>query len=244
MEIHSDLPRESCGSDESTLRALHSVVKHLPKAPYIGDFACGPGSSAIPLAQALPDAKILAVDRHPPFIRETQRRADGAGVSKRVEAVVGDMLAPPLEAASFDMIWSEGGIYNVGVEVGLRRWKNYLETGGIVVFNEPVWLTNEIDRPAAVSDFWSAYPAMTDGAGIKEIIESTGYQLLDSFGLPDRDWWDSYYTPIAEKLSAKEDKYKNNPTALLPLKAIRNEIAIRRQFPEHFNYHFYCLTLR
>jgi len=76
MEIHSDLPRESCGSDASTLRALASIAEHLPAAPYVGDFACGPGSSAVPLALALPKAKLLALDRHPPFIAETQRRGE------------------------------------------------------------------------------------------------------------------------------------------------------------------------
>lgn len=243
MEIHSGLPRESCGSVDSTMRALAFVRELLPKSPNVADLACGPGSSAIPLAKALPCANILGLDLHEPFVMEARNRAHAAGVSKRLRAEVADMLNPPIEDHSLDMIWCEGGIYNVGVERGLSRWRKLLKPGGLVVFNEPIWLTDEGQRPKPLANFWSAYPAMSDDAGVLAVVSSTGYRIVEAFNLPDSDWWEEYYSCIEDKLDGIAQQYRDDPNALEPALATQQEIEMRRKFPKHYNYRFYCTQL-
>ena len=239
MQLHEGLPRQSCGSAASTLRALSFVAGDLPPAPVIADLGCGPGSSVLPLASALPDAQFVALDLYEPFIDALKARAEKAGVAARIDARTGDMMAPADKPDSFDTIWCEGAIYNVGVEAGLRQWATYLKPGGFVVFNEPIWLTQADQRPAALADFWQAYPGMTDDDGVQRAIAAAGYSLIASFNLPENDWWDEYYTPLENKLAEMERTYPGAP----PLEHTRTEIAMRRNHAAHYNYRFYCIQL-
>ena len=240
MELHAGLPRQSCGSAASTRRALEGVKRWLPEAPLIADLGCGPGSSILPLAKELPDARFIAVDLYAPFITELVQRAESAGDAYRISAHVEDMIAPPADLQSLDLIWSEGAIYNIGVERGLRTWRKFLKPGGLIVFNEPIWLTPPNERPAALTAFWSAYPSMTDDNGIRTAIHEAGYQIIDAFDLPEADWWEEYYDPLEQNLSRLEEKYTGIATALSVLNETRTEIDMRRMHAAHYNYRFYC----
>lgn len=241
FEIHSGLPREGPGIDASTLRALDAVRSRLPSGPVIADMACGPGSSAIPLARALPDARIMAIDLVAAFVEETNRRASQAGVSDRIDARVADMASPPCAPASLDMIWCESGIYNLGVETALETWRPLLKPEGCVVFNEVIWKLPEAEREAPVTAFWAEYPAMTTDGGVRSAITNAGYRLLEAFDLPDSDWWANYYDPIEAKLPALEARYAGNAAAEIVLQEARHEIGIRRRYPAAYDYRFYCL---
>lgn len=243
FEIHSNLPRESAGSDASTLKALSYVKDRLSGSPVIADMACGPGSSVIPLAIALPHANLFAVDLHSPFIEETKRRISEQDLSGRVSAQVENMLSPSIKEGSLDMIWCEGAIYNCGVQNGLHTWRQYLKPDGIVVFNEPVWLVPSEERPPEVKEFWAAYAAMTDADGIASMIKAAGYEILGEFNLPEDDWWATYYAPLEAKLDALETKYANDQIAALPIEHTRKEIEIRRKFPQLYNYRFYATRM-
>jgi hypothetical protein len=35
-----------------------------------------------------------------------------------------------------DLIWSEGAIYNIGFERGLREWRKYLKAEGYIAVSE------------------------------------------------------------------------------------------------------------
>jgi hypothetical protein len=37
----------------------------------------------------------------------------------------------PFKEEELDLIWSEGAIYNIGFEKGLREWRKYLKKMGI-----------------------------------------------------------------------------------------------------------------
>ena len=243
FEIHSDMPRESCGSEESTLRALSVVRDILPKNPIVADMGCGPGSSAIPMAKAMPDATVFGFDLHAPFIAECQQRALQAGVGDRVIAEAADMITPPVEAHSLDLIWCEGAIYNCGVETALARWTDYLKPQGYVVFSEVVWLLPAQDRPVEITEFWQEYPAMTDHEGVVSAVESAGYFVLESFNHPEQDW-DNYYGPMEAKLSALEAKHAGDPDAAIPLENARHEIRMRRDYAHTYNYRLYVVKQR
>ena len=67
FDIYEALPRVGPGNAESTLRAL-AMVGSLPEGALVLDLGCGPGKQTFDLAGALPNAQVLAVDLHQPFL--------------------------------------------------------------------------------------------------------------------------------------------------------------------------------
>ena len=115
-------------------------------------------------------SRIVAVDNHPPFIHILNREAQRLGVANRLEARVADMRRLDFADDSFDLIWCEGAIYNVGVKAGLRDWRRLLRPNGHVALTEVCW--RKPDPPAECVAFWKRESAGTppgddlrDGAG-------------------------------------------------------------------------------
>ena len=241
FEIHAGLPRQSAGSERSTRRALALVADRLPRAPEIADMACGPGASAVLLAEALPEARLWALDLHQPFLDELIMRAEKARVVDRITPQCADMMMPLAEMGALDMIWCEGGIYNIGVEAGLRAWKPMLRAGGLVVFNEPVWLVAEAGRAPEVRTFWGGYAGMTDVHGVERAISAAGYTLLGGFDLPEEDWWAAYYDPMRERLDRLADTYGQDANAQAPMAHTRAEIDMRKRYAAAYNYRFFAV---
>ena len=118
FELHQDLPREGPGDNPSTRKAL-SFLKELPPQPLILDIGCGPGMQTIELARCT-KGKIIATDTHQPFLDKLKQRAQAEGLSDKITAVNMSMFDLEFEAKSFDAIWSEGAIYIMSFEQGLR----------------------------------------------------------------------------------------------------------------------------
>ena len=96
----------------------------------------------------------------------------------------GDMKDLPFGPDTFDLIWSEGAAYIMGISEAFSAWREFLRPGGYVVVSEATWLVP--DPPAEVREFWAAeYPGMTDVAGNLARIEAAGYEVVGHFTLPD-----------------------------------------------------------
>ena len=158
-EVHEGLPQQAPGSADTT-RHLLSCCGPLPTSPAVADLGCGPGRSTLVLAEALPRASVTSVDLHQPFLDDLAVAASAAGVADRIECVRASMADLPFDDAAFDLIWSEGSIYLIGAEAGLRAWRRLLRPGGLVVITEATWFTDS-PSPAATA-FWADYPAMTN----------------------------------------------------------------------------------
>ena len=137
FELFSGLPRQGPGTTASTLRAL-SLVPGVGPGTRVLDVGCGTGAQTLVLAHGSP-ARIVAVDNHPPFIDALNREARRLGITDRLEARVADMRSLDFADGSFDLIWCEGAIYNVGVEAGLRDWRRLLPRNGHVALSEACW---------------------------------------------------------------------------------------------------------
>lgn len=231
FDIYSGLPRQGPGTEASTLEALR-LCTHLPEAPAVLDIGCGPGKQTLALSGALA-GHITAVDVHVPYLRALQRASAGAGVSVCAAA----MQALPFPPHTFDLIWSEGAAYIMGFEQALSAWRALLKPGGYLAVSELVWLRH--DPPQAMVDFWSEeYPAMRHIDEAAQAMRTNGYDLVGQFTLPDRAWWDAYYTPLEQKLPYLEEKYRGDAQALSLLAGTRTEIEMRRRFPEWYGYVF------
>ncbi len=235
FEIHSGLPREAPGDEASLARAL-SMTEGVPPRPRALDLGCGPGGQTVSLARRT-GGFTAAMDNHEPFVRELRRRARAAGLADRIAPLVADMARPPFRAASFDLLWSEGAAYIIGVPQALALWRPLLRPRGTLALTEAVWLRP--DAPEPVRRLWSAYPALTDVAANLRAIESAGYDVTGHFTLPDESWWTQYYDPMIPRLDALGRRYAGDEAALAVIEESRFEIDVRRRYPEYYGYEFF-----
>jgi SAM-dependent methyltransferase len=235
--LHSGLPREGPGNDESTRKALRSVAGLLPDSPRILDIGCGPGMQTLVVARETA-GHVTAVDRHQPFLDELNRRAARDGLTERITTLNASMSALDLPDSAFDLIWSEGAIYIIGFAAGLRAWRRLLKRNGAIAVTEISWLGPNI--PVEAKRFWSrGYPAMTDVTTNLRTIESVGYAPIDHFVLPEAAWWDDYYAPLERRMDALRSEYRDDPEARAFLDGELAEISLYRKYAASYGYVFY-----
>mgnify|MGYP003634625316 CR=1 FL=1 len=238
MDIQSGLPRQGPGSDEATRRAL-IYCADLVSAPKVLDIGCGPGRQTLVLAEAL-RSSVTAVDIHQEYLDELEHAAIETQLKEFVAVERADMSDLPFAPQAFDLIWSEGAAYIMGVDQALREWRRLLTPDGYLVFSELIWLTDNPPKEAA-SFFDQEYPAMTDINGTLQIIERAGYHCMEHFTLDDGCWWDDYYSPLEAKLPALREKYKNNADALAIVEMTAQEISMRKAHGEAYGYEMFVL---
>lgn len=240
FRVHEGLQREAPGDDASTLSAL-TRLGPLPPRPRVLDLGCGPGGHTLALARALPDADIVAVDLHAPFIDRLRREVAALGLASRVHPRVADFGALDEEPGAIDLVWSEGAIYHLGFGTGLRRWRPLLRPGGAMAITELTWLGPPETRPAEAVAFWAAaYPAMTTIAANRAAAEDAGLQVLATFTLPERAWA-AYYEPLAARVDALRDEAEADPALAAALAETTAEIELWRRCGAHYGYVFYLL---
>jgi len=238
FEIHSGLPREGPGDEASTARAL-ALVRGLPPKPDILDIGCGPGAQTLVLARAT-GGVVTAVDNHVPFLDELRRRAALAGLAEQVQPLAASMFDLPFQEAAFDLIWSEGAIYQMGFDKGLESWRRFLRPDGWIAVTEVSWLRD--DPPQELVDFWNAgYPGIRTVAENLAGIRGDGYETAGHFVLPESCWWDSYYVPILEKLPRLREKYGGDAEALGILDQESVEIEIFKKYSSYYGYVFFVM---
>ena len=142
-------------------------------------------------------------------------------------------------ASSFDVVWSEGAIYNLGFEVGLNKFQEIIRPGGYVAVSEAVWL--KPNPPSEVTEFWREYPEIDTVAAKLEVIKRAGYEAVGHFVLPPAAWTDQYYDPMEERIAEKAKDWRGIPEAEAVLNEARNEISIFRQYSDYFGYAFFVI---
>ena len=240
-DVHSNLPREGPGDNKSTKKA-YNLLKGLPENPRILDIGCGPGMQTIELAK-LSGAQIIALDFHQPFLEQLKKSAKTENVSDKIKAVKGDMFTLEFEDKSFDLIWSEGAIFVIGFEKGLREWKRLLTPRGYVVVSEMCWLRP--DLPDEIVKFMkNVYPVIKTVEGNLDVVKRSGYHIVDSFVLPSRSWWDNYYDWIEPKLPSMKTKYKYDEASLQFIACEETEIEMFRKYSDYYGYVFYIMQVK
>ena len=241
-EVHSNLPREGPGDNKSTNRAF-KLLKNLPAKPRILDIGCGPGMQTIELAK-LSGGQIEALDNHQPYLDQLDLSAKKECLEDRIKTIKGNMFDLKYDKESFDLIWCEGAIFIIGFEKGLTEWRPLLAKNGYLVLSELVWLRK--DLPEELQSFMKEMYAGLEGSGVRSIEENIeaakklGFQVLNSFTLPKKDWWD-YYSQILAKLPFLKAKYKDEKEALQYLAGEEREIGMYRKYSDYYGYVFYVL---
>ena len=234
-EYFSLIERQGPGSKESTLKAL-GFIDNLSKNSVIADLGCGTGGQTMTLAQHT-TGKVTGLDLFPGFIDHFNKNAALLNLQDRVKGIVGSMDKLPFEHQSLDLIWSEGAIYNIGFEQGLKRWRRLLRTGGYVAVSEAVCLTE--NPPQRAKEFWEAeYPAMTSVEENLSKLSSTGFTPVGHFILPPTDW-ENYYLPLQAHLAEFQASHTDNAAAESLVKSVQKEIDIWKECGTTFGYAFF-----
>jgi SAM-dependent methyltransferase len=236
FEVYEALPRQGPGSLACASKAL-GLCADLPPGPAILDLGCGAGGQTLHLA-ALTSGSIVALDSHAPSIERLRATVAERGLSHRVRPVVGDMARPGLPAASFDLVWSEGALYNIGISNALRVCSGLLRAGGYLAFTDAVWRRE--NPPAEVkASFDLDYPAMGRVPDILAAIAAGGFSLLGRFTLPDDAWWDDFYSPMQERIEELRCRFAADSEALTVLGQLAAEPEMHRLHSSYYAYEFF-----
>ena len=241
IEFHKDAERQGPGNDEATKKAL-SYLPELEDSSQILDIGCGTGAQTMVLAKNTP-ATIIAVDMLQGFLDKLQEKVDQQNLNDRV--MTKQMLMDNLtfEEQSFDVIWSEGAIYNIGFEKGLSEWRKYLKDDGYIVVSEISWLTDE--RPEEIETYWTnAYPEIDTIEAKLAVLEESGYEPIAHFILPENCWWDHYYEPIKARSNDFLEKYNYSEDVKTFVEMGLDEITMYEKYKDYYSYVFYIAKKR
>jgi ubiquinone/menaquinone biosynthesis C-methylase UbiE len=200
IDLHIMAERQGPGGKAATRRAVELSGLSKRRNLKVADIGCGTGASTMVRAKDL-DAHIVAVVSLTELLDVLRSRAAHTGVAGCIEAVNASMDALPIEPGSLDAIWSEGAIYNVGFEKGVRQWRRLLKPGGIVAVSELTWLT--ASRPAELEEHWDAQYAEIGMASSKlAVLERGGCASMEYFTLGEHCRLDAYCLPMQQRFPA------------------------------------------
>jgi len=194
LDLFKNSDRQGPGSKEETLKALGFMDLPRNRQVKIADLGCGSGGQTLTLAQKI-TGHLTAVDLFPEFLEELRGKSERLGVQEKIKTLQGSMEDLPFSKGAFDVIWSEGAIYNMGFENGVKKWKDYLTIGGYLAVSEITWITHI--RPKEIEDFWQQeYPEIDTASNKIKILEDNGYTLVGYFYLAQNSWLENYYKPM------------------------------------------------
>ncbi|MCP4439323.1 MAG: class I SAM-dependent methyltransferase [Aureispira sp.] len=238
VDLHKASKRQGPGSTTETLKALNLIKDIIKKDQLrIADIGCGSGAPTIALAQNT-TGKIYAIDLFSEFLDKLKINAERLGLEEKIETIQGSMEKLPFEPNEFDIIWSEGAIYIMGFEKGIKEWRNFIKPNGFLAVSELTWTTNS--RPTEIEEHWKKeYPEIDTASNKIKLLEKNGYSPIGYFTLPESCWMDNYYKPTEDRFKNFLEKHNNSPAAKNIVALEKEEIRKYIKYKEYFNYGFY-----
>ncbi|MBD1862365.1 MULTISPECIES: cyclopropane-fatty-acyl-phospholipid synthase family protein [Trichocoleus] len=234
IDLHCGQDRKGPG-DSDFSRHILSHLSTLPLKPRIADLGCGSGAGALLLAQHF-QSTVMAVDSSSVFIDELTARAKQFGLEHLIMPIQGDMAQVDWLAGSVDLLWSEGAIYHLGFEQGLKIWRPLLANSGIAVISEMSWFIDNVPEPAIA--YWqNAYPMMGTEAENIDRANRSGFIVLSTHRLPSQAWWVNYYGPLRERMQHIEI----TPITQSVIHETEEEMRLFEKFSDSYGYTFYVL---
>jgi len=237
VDLHKRAKRQGPGGDAETRKAIDLAMLDQSAPLKIADIGCGTEASTIQLARLL-NAKITAIDFLPNFIKILKDNAENEGLSNKIDPLVCSMENLQFDDEEYDVIWSEGAIYNIGFEKGINDWRRFLKPDGLLVVSEITWMTN--DRPLEIQKHWqSEYPEIDTASSKINILEKSGYSPIAYFVLPERCWLENYYRPIQSSFAKFLDRNSYSKEAEAIVEVEKKEIALYEKYKAYYSYGVY-----
>jgi SAM-dependent methyltransferase len=237
IDLHKSAKRQGPGGDAETEKALSLAMIDRAAPLKLADIGCGTGASTLLLARLL-RARITAVDFLQDFLEVLNGRAENVGFSEKITTLCCSMADLPFRDKEFDVIWSEGAIYNIGFERGVIDWSRYLKVGGLLVVSEITWLT--ASRPSELHKYWeNAYPEIDVASSKIDVLEKNGYSPMGYFVLPEHCWLDNYYRPMQDGFKDFLNRNGNSERARTIVETESREIELYERYKTHYGYGVY-----
>lgn len=241
IDFHKEAKRQGPGSPADTLRALDLIDISNKKDLKVADIGCGSGAQTITLAENIA-GQITAVDIFPEFLSKLLLRAEEKGLKDKITILEKSMDDLDFARKEFDIIWSEGAIYIMGFEAGIKDWKKFLKPGGYLAVSEITWLSDS--RPAEIEDHWhQEYPEIATASDKLKILERNGYSPVGYFVLPESSWLDNYYSPIESRIDDFLKKQNNTEMAKKFVENTEEEIRLYKKYKDYLSYGFYIAKM-
>jgi len=217
FQVKKDMIRERLN------KYTRKAFQVLPKLnnPKILDIGCGSGIPTLELAR-LSHGEILGIDIDQPALDKFTRKIKEAGLTDRVQTVNCSMFDMDFADESFDIIWSEGSIYAIGFERGLREWSRFIRPGGFLMVHD-------------------------EQGNVKEKLEqisNCGYELLGYFTLTKDTWWAEYFAPVEKLICETRAKHPDDPKVLEALRNAQQELDMFNENPERNSSIFFIMKKR
>ncbi|MCD4793826.1 MAG: class I SAM-dependent methyltransferase [Bacteroidales bacterium] len=237
VDFYKNTERQGPGSSFETEQALNFMNISKEQKLKVADIGCGSGGQTLTLAKNI-EGQITAVDLFSDFLDELNLKAEELGFPEKIKTVEKSMEDLPFDNDEFDIIWSEGAIYNIGFEAGIKKWKNYLKSGGFLAVSEITWITNS--RPQEIEEFWNEkYPEIDTASNKIRILEENEYSPIGYFILSKNSWIDNYYKPLEKRFSAFLEKHNNSEMAKNIVEEQKEEIRKYKKYKDYYSYGFY-----
>ena len=242
IDLHRHTDRQGPGGEAETLLAARLAGLDPSTRLQIADIGCGTGNATLLLAREL-NAHVTAVDLAPEFIDELRNKVEEQDLAGQITPRVASMNDLPFEDETFDVMWSEGAIYNMGFRKGIEAWRPFLRPGGVLAVSEITWLRP--DPPREIRQHWnSEYPEIATAVEKIAILERAGYDLLGYLVLPPTCWVDHYYGPTETRMAAFLQRHAGRPEAAEVVAMERHEAELYRRYRDWFGYGFYVARKR
>ena len=242
IELFSPLNRLGPGSENETLMALGLTGLDVNHDMQVLDVGCGTGAQTLTLAKAL-KGTIHAVDIFPEFLDELDRRAQADKLSATMQTHACSMDTLPFSEGQFDLLWSEGALYNMGFEAAIGYLTPFLKQSGFLAVSELSWFTS--NRPKALNQHWTKeYPEVGLVSEKMSILESHGYAIKGYFPLAESSWTEQYYASLLQRCNELENQMvhsgkKIDDITRQILDEHRAESALYRKYSQFFGYGFF-----
>lgn len=241
IDLHKNSERQGPGSEKETLKALEFINLSSGRNLKIADIGCGSGGQTITLSQNI-SGQIKAVDLFPEFLKELNEKSEKLGLKEKIKTLEKSMDDLPFIKEQFDIIWSEGAIYNIGFENGVKKWRDYLKNGGYLAVSEITWITNS--RPKEIEDFWTKeYPEIDIASNKIKILEDNGYTLAGYFYLTQDSWTQNYYKPMEARFETFLERNNNSELARKVVKENKAEMELYQKYKDYYSYGFYVARM-
>lgn len=237
IDLHKNSERQGPGSEKDTLHALEFINLPTDRDLKIADIGCGSGGQTITLAQNL-NGQITAIDLFSEFLDELNEKSQKLGLTNKIATLEKSMDDLAFKKEEFDLIWSEGAIYNIGFENGIQKWKDYLKSGGYLAVSEITWISQS--RPQEIEDFWKReYPEIDTASNKIKQVERNGFTLAGYFYLSQDSWIEKYYTPMEARFESFLKRNMHSELAQKVLEENKAEISLYQKYKDYYSYGFY-----
>ena len=143
------------------------------------DVGCGIGGPSRYLAKSF-GCRITGLDLTPEFCTVASMLAQRSGLADKVDYRVGDALAMPFPDGSFDVVWSQNVVMNIGDRERLyAEIRRVLVRGGRYAFSDVV--TGSKPAPPHFPVPWARDPSLSflfSAQATRQKLEAAGFRVL------------------------------------------------------------------